>query len=117
MAKLGVSRLALTMAHLAVGFGLAVGMTGAARGRVWQFNVPPEKFQALYGQWRVVHHMRVEDTIRVRCLAAESPYPGAIEVQPTLEDAYLWLLERGGGSGQPAPHAATEPDNGKETSQ
>ena len=31
MAKLGVSRLALTMAHLAVGVGLAIGMTGAAR--------------------------------------------------------------------------------------
>ena len=70
-------------------------MTDAAQGRVWQFNVDPAELQAVRQNMRVVHHMRVEDRIRVRCLSAEQPHEDAVVVQPTLEDAYLWLLERG----------------------
>jgi multidrug efflux pump subunit AcrB/ABC-type multidrug transport system ATPase subunit len=67
-------------------------MTDAVRGKVWQFLVDQETFQELRERLRIVHHMRFEDQIRVRCLGETSPYPGAEEVQPTMEDAYLWLL-------------------------
>ncbi len=92
-------------------------MTSAARGRVWQFSIEPARFQAMRGQWRVVHHMRVEDLIRVRCLASEPPYPGATEVQPTLEDAYLWLLGRGDGGGKNGGNTAGSSDIDKEESE
>jgi ABC-type multidrug transport system ATPase subunit len=67
-------------------------MTDAVRGKVWQFLVDQETFQTLRERLRIVHHMRFEDQIRVRCLGEMPPYPGAEEVQPTMEDAYLWLL-------------------------
>jgi ABC-type multidrug transport system ATPase subunit len=67
-------------------------MTDAVRGKVWQFLVEPEAFLGLRERLRIVHHMRFEDKIRVRCLGETPPYPGAEEVQPTMEDAYLWLL-------------------------
>ncbi len=69
-------------------------MTRAAMGHVWQFNLEPAEFQAARESLRIVHHMRVEDKIRVRCLSDEPPRPDAIQAQPTLEDAYLWLLGR-----------------------
>ena len=47
----------------------------------------------LHQRSRIVHHMQDGELIRVRLLAAEQPLPEAHQVTPTLEDAYLWLLE------------------------
>ena len=68
-------------------------MVELTRGAVWQASVPEAGFEALRRTARIVHHMRDQDRIRVRLLAAERPLPGAAEVTPTLEDSYLWLLE------------------------
>ena len=68
-------------------------MVELTRGAVWQASVPEAGFEALRRTARIVHHMRDQDRIRVRLLAAEKPLPGAAEVTPTLEDSYLWLLE------------------------
>ncbi|MFC1694295.1 efflux RND transporter permease subunit [Candidatus Latescibacterota bacterium] len=67
-------------------------MTDEAEGKVWQFNISEQEFYKIQKQERIVHHMRVGDSIRVRCLAESSPRPDAVHAQPTLEDAYLWLL-------------------------
>jgi len=67
-------------------------MTHKVRGNVWQFSVDPEEFERVKNNLRIVHHMNVDNKARVRCLATEQPYPGAEQVHPTLEDAYLWLL-------------------------
>ncbi|MBN2289167.1 MAG: ABC transporter ATP-binding protein, partial [Candidatus Glassbacteria bacterium] len=78
-------------------------MALAARGKVWQLLADPEEFNTLRDRLRIVHHMRVGDRIRVRCLAQDQPHPGAELVQPTLEDAYLWLLgQKGTGKETPA---------------
>ncbi|MBN1466962.1 efflux RND transporter permease subunit, partial [candidate division KSB1 bacterium] len=69
-------------------------MAKMAEGRVWQFVVPVQDFERVQNSFLVVHHMRVEDQVRVRCIAAESPAPDAISVQPSLEDSYLWLLKK-----------------------
>jgi multidrug efflux pump subunit AcrB/ABC-type multidrug transport system ATPase subunit len=72
-------------------------MNDAARGRVWQFDVSEQEFDDIRTRLVVVHHMRVGDLIRVRCISAEMPHPGAEHADPTLEDAYLWHL---GGAAQ-----------------
>jgi hypothetical protein len=41
----------------------------------------------------VMHHMRDENRIRIRCIAAGKPFETAEEENPMLEDAYLWLLQ------------------------
>jgi len=69
-------------------------MTGAADGKVWQFLVDHDEFDSIRHTLRIVHHMRVDDRIRVRCLSETEPYPGAEHVRPTLEDAYLWLVRK-----------------------
>ncbi|MGQ9561320.1 MAG: efflux RND transporter permease subunit [Candidatus Oleimicrobiaceae bacterium] len=72
-------------------------MARLAEGRVWQFHVPVERFDALRRELLVVHHMRDGAQIRVRCLAPSPPTPEAVAVRPSLEDAYLWLLRQDGG--------------------
>ena len=42
----------------------------------------------------VVHHMSEGENIRVRVISESSPWEGAINATPNLEDAYLWLLRR-----------------------
>jgi ABC-type multidrug transport system ATPase subunit len=69
-------------------------MAKLAEGRVWQFLVPPTEFESVQEQHLVVHHIRVQDKIRVRCIAENAPVADAISVQPTLEDSYLWLLKK-----------------------
>ncbi|HUV35728.1 MAG TPA: efflux RND transporter permease subunit, partial [Patescibacteria group bacterium] len=70
-------------------------MTEIARGHVWQFHVPANEFERVRERFLVVHHMRDGDHVRVRCLAGNQPAADALGVNPTLEDAYLWLLRSG----------------------
>jgi multidrug efflux pump subunit AcrB/ABC-type multidrug transport system ATPase subunit len=81
-------------------------MTQIAEGRVWSFTVAPREFESVRREHLVVHHMRDGSAIRVRCLAASAPVPGASPARPTLEDAYLWLLRKAGSKAA----AGVEPD-------
>ena len=67
-------------------------MTQAAHGKVWQFFTNLKEFERLQNTLWIVYHMRVKDTIRIRCLSSEKPHPEAVPAEPTMEDAYLWLL-------------------------
>jgi multidrug efflux pump subunit AcrB/ABC-type multidrug transport system ATPase subunit len=92
-------------------------MTDAVRGKVWQFMADDADFERERTHLRIVHHMRIDGRIRVRCLSEDSPRPDAQQVQPTLEDAYLWLIGTGAkSSGDVAdgPAAVEEPMGGTE---
>jgi len=69
-------------------------MTKEAEGRVWQFNVPVSEFRKVASEHMVVHHMSEKGSVRVRCISENKPYYSAIEVNPNLEDSYLWLLRK-----------------------
>jgi len=68
-------------------------MTGIAKGRVWKVMLPAAVFEERTKDLLVMHHMRDENQIRVRCISAEKPFENAEEEHPLLEDAYLWLLQ------------------------
>jgi hypothetical protein len=68
-------------------------MVERTRGVVWQAQIDEARFDELRETQRIVHHMRDGEKIRVRLLSADQPLPDAEAVTPTLEDAYLWLLE------------------------
>jgi ABC-type multidrug transport system ATPase subunit/predicted RND superfamily exporter protein len=68
-------------------------MTGIAKGRVWKVMLPAAEFEERTKNLLVMHHMRDENQIRVRCISAEKPFENAEEEHPLLEDAYLWLLQ------------------------
>lgn len=72
--------------------GAPAQMTHLAEGHVWRFWATPEEFNNLPKSLKVVHHMKEDDKIRVRCLSENSPFEGAQTESPLLEDAYLWLL-------------------------
>jgi ABC-type multidrug transport system ATPase subunit len=75
-------------------FGKPVEMTREAAGHVWQFTIPAEQFNDFVKDHLVVHHMSDGNNIRVRVISESSPWEGAINATPNLEDAYLWLLRR-----------------------
>jgi multidrug efflux pump subunit AcrB/ABC-type multidrug transport system ATPase subunit len=77
--------------------GEPAGMTGMADGVVWQFLVEPSELTELKKEMIVVHHMKLGDRIRVRCLCREKPARSAESVTPTLEDSYIWMLKMAGG--------------------
>jgi len=68
-------------------------MTAKAGGHVWQATVSEEQFETIRNTLHVIHHIRVDDGVRVRILQQDKPLEQAIQVSPTLEDAYLWLLK------------------------
>lgn len=75
-------------------FGKPIDMTKEAAGHVWQFSIPATDFNAFIKDHLVVHHMSEGDNVRVRVISESSPWEGAVNASPNLEDAYLWLLRR-----------------------
>jgi multidrug efflux pump subunit AcrB/ABC-type multidrug transport system ATPase subunit len=74
--------------------GKPIDMTKEAEGHVWQFNIPSKDFGTFVEKHLVVHHMSEGENVRVRVISEFSPWEGAINASPNLEDAYLWLLRR-----------------------
>jgi len=68
-------------------------MTHLASGKVWKAMLPADEFEERSKDLLVMHHMRDNDMIRIRCISAEKPFDSAEEELPMLEDAYLWLLQ------------------------
>ncbi len=69
-------------------------MVAATRGYVWQSHLLPDEFENVRHKLWLVHHVLIGDSIRIRFLAEKSILSDAVQVRPTLEDAYLWLLGR-----------------------
>jgi multidrug efflux pump subunit AcrB/ABC-type multidrug transport system ATPase subunit len=67
-------------------------MTDIAKGKVWKVMLPASEFEEKTKDLLVMHHMRDQDQIRVRCISMKKPFETAEEESPLLEDAYLWLL-------------------------
>jgi ABC-type multidrug transport system ATPase subunit len=74
--------------------GKPIDMTREADGHVWQFNIPSKDFGKFVENNLVVHHMSEGENVRVRVISESSPWEGAVNASPNLEDAYLWLLRR-----------------------
>jgi len=69
-------------------------MVNEAEGKVWHILMDEEEFYQMRQTLWVVHHMRMNGKIRARCLSEDKPHPNAELVEPSLEDAYLWLIGR-----------------------
>ena len=74
-------------------FGDPVDMVGMAAGKVWLFDIDKTEFEQALDKSRIVNHIQKDDRIRVRYLSTVSPYDGAVQAEPNLEDAYLCLLK------------------------
>jgi hypothetical protein len=61
-------------------------------GRVWEALIPAAELTAFRERHRVSGTLRRSDGVQVRVVSATSPWEGARQVAPTLEDAYLWFM-------------------------
>jgi ABC-type multidrug transport system ATPase subunit len=74
-------------------FGVPEKMVDMAFGNVWQFLIDKESFEEKLDKSLVVHNIQDGDRIQVRYISDTEPYPGAVQVEANLEDAYLCLLK------------------------
>ena len=66
-------------------------ITDAAKGHVWQLEVPETEFEVYTKKYVVAHHNKKDDMVRMRIISENKPHASAINTEPNLEDAYLWL--------------------------
>lgn len=89
------NRLAVLNAGRILYQGTAREMRDLASGHVWETVVAEEGFDRVDQQVKVISHLRTPSGIRARFLAAEGLAElDAEPVDPTLEDAYIYLLRR-----------------------
>jgi len=74
--------------------GRPIDMAEIAEGKIWTMNLDPSEYEEIKDDLTVIHHMRENDIIRVRCLSEKAPIENAQLVKANLEDAYLYLLKR-----------------------
>ena len=74
-------------------FGGPIEMVGMASGKVWQFLIDKNEFEEKLDKSLVVHNIQDGNMIQVRYLSVGQPYPGAVQMEANLEDAYLCLLK------------------------
>ena len=74
-------------------FGEPMKMIDMAVGKVWQFHIDKDSFDEKLDKLLVINNMQDGDMINVRYLSIEQPYPGAVQLEANLEDAYLCLLK------------------------
>jgi ABC-type multidrug transport system ATPase subunit len=62
-------------------------------GRVWEWVIPSAELQAARERWKISSTVRRADGVHARVVSDLPPAVGAVPVPPSLEDAYLAVLE------------------------
>jgi ABC-type multidrug transport system ATPase subunit len=79
--------------------GTPAEMIEGVRGRAWQVLTDDAGLAALRDRYPVTEVQREAGGVLVRMVAEELDVPGAEQRDPTLEDAYVWIM---GGSAEAA---------------
>ena len=69
--------------------GTTVDAIGEAQGKVWIITTSGYKPE---GNFTVVATLHMGNTVQYRVVGDLSPRAGAVPTEPTLEDAYVWLM-------------------------
>ncbi|HVP06681.1 MAG TPA: ABC transporter ATP-binding protein [Candidatus Acidoferrum sp.] len=77
-------------------------LLGLVKEHVWEMTVPSAELTDLKGKHLISGTMRTGDGVKVRVVAQTRPSPDARSVTPTLEDAYLFTLNRHRNNGHAA---------------
>lgn len=62
-------------------------------GRVWEWVIPSAELPAARERWKISNAIRRGDGVHARVVSERPPVPEATPVAPSLEDAYLAVLE------------------------
>jgi hypothetical protein len=58
---------------------------------VWAGTVDAATFDRLRKTYQISQAIRHGDEVEIRLIAAAQPHAGAVQVEPSLEEAYLYL--------------------------
>lgn len=67
----------------------------AVEGKVWEWVLPSSELPAARERWRISSTIRRPDGVHARVVSERPPAASASPVAPSLEDAYLSVLDRG----------------------
>jgi ABC-type multidrug transport system ATPase subunit len=63
-----------------------------AEGAVWELVVPSERFERIRGELIVSNAVRRSDGVHVRTVGERKPSADAVQTEPRLEDAFLYVM-------------------------
>jgi ABC-2 type transport system ATP-binding protein len=69
--------------------GTTVDLIAETRGKVWMITTDGVKPQ---GNFTFVSTMNMRASVQYRVVGELSPRAGALEIVPSLEDGYVWLM-------------------------
>ena len=75
-----------------VALGTPETLLALARGFVWELVTGSEEFARLRTTMKVSSAVRKGDGVHARVVAPEKPAGGAVRLDPTLEDAFLYVM-------------------------
>jgi ABC-2 type transport system ATP-binding protein len=64
----------------------------AAEGNVWQLAMSSHEFEEARTRLKIANSVRKADGVHVRIVSPYQPAPGALPVEPGLEDAFLFYM-------------------------
>ena len=68
-------------------------LLSGVEGHVWEWVLPSAELPAARERWKISSTFRRADGVHARVVSSVPPAPEAVPVAPTLEDAYLSVLE------------------------
>ncbi len=74
--------------------GTAEALLLAAEGHVWEVALPADQVASFRERHRIGTTQRRGEAVVARVVSDDAPHPHARTTPPTLEDAYLWHLDR-----------------------
>lgn len=107
LGELGEQKLVIMSTHIvsdveSIATGLAILRAGRlvdcatpdqimdrAVGQIWAVDVDGAEYESLRASMQVLHAQRVGPVMKLRIAHPQSPTPGAVQVQPTLEEALM----------------------------
>ncbi|MCE5237395.1 ATP-binding cassette domain-containing protein [bacterium] len=73
--------------------GTVEGLIDDTRGKVWSIDVEVDEIPRLKAAYTFTGVFRGAHGVAIRLLADEVDHPRAVSVEPTLEDAYIGIIE------------------------
>jgi ABC-type multidrug transport system ATPase subunit len=77
--------------------GTVPEMLDEVRGKVWEVDASAEELAEIRRLHMETGLRRAGDRIQIRVVADRVDHPAARQVEPSLEDAYLWLMREDAG--------------------
>jgi ABC-type multidrug transport system ATPase subunit len=62
-------------------------------GKVWQVEIPESALYDIKQKYKMGNIRRKQEGIEVRIISKEKPFPSAVQIEPGMEDIYLYYFD------------------------